>query len=69
MCVFFSSFFDNTNHLFTFTVITKEPVPEPVPAPEPAPEPAPAPALAPALAPTAYEKRPKRCETRHLGPK
>ena len=55
---FFSSFFDYTN-LFTFTVITTELVPEPVPAP----------ALAPAPAPTAYEKRPKRCETRRLGPK
>ena len=61
---FFSSFFDHTN-LFTFTVITTEIVPEPVPEPEPAP----APALAPAPAPTAYEKRPKRCETRRLGPK
>ena len=61
---FFSSFFDRTN-LFTFTVITTEPVPVPVPAPEPAP----APALALALAPTAYKKRPKQCETRPLGPK
>ena len=59
---FFSSFFDNTN-LFTFTVITTEPVPEPEP------EPAPAPALAPAPAPTAYEKKPKRCETRRFGHK
>ena len=51
---FFFSFFDHTN-LFTFTVKPTEP------------EPVPAPALAPA--PTAYEKRPKRCETRRLGPK
>ena len=54
---FFSSLFDHTN-LFAFTVITTEP-PEPVPVPEPAPAPA----------PIAYEKRPKRCETRRLGPK